>query len=98
MAVRSGIGGQAGYVNESTYGTYVAPTKFNPNTVVSIKDTSTDAFPSGIAAGRLQPLGTHSQRVTIGGEGSLEGPVFSTKMGLLLQALMGTTVTPVIIG
>lgn len=98
MAVRSGIGGQVGFVNESTYGTYVAPTKFIPMTSASVKDTSTYTYPSGIAGGRLQPLGSHSQRATYGVEGKLEGPVFTTKMGLLLQALMGTSVTPVIIG
>lgn len=98
MAIRSGVGGQVGYAPEVTYGTYVAGTKFPAAQTANIKDTSTYAFPNGFAAGRMQPLGSRVTQVGEGGTASLTLPVWTKQMGLLLQALMGTTVTPVIIG
>lgn len=98
MAIRSGIGAQVGYVAESTFGTPVAPTKFPMAQSASVKDGSTYAFPNGFATGRLQPLGARVVQVGEGGTANLQGPVLTKQMGLLFQALMGTTVTPVIIG
>lgn len=98
MAIRSGVGGQFGFGPESTYGTSVAPTKFPDVDSANVKDGSTYVYPGGIAAGRRQPLLTRSVQVGEGGTAHVEMPVWSKQMGLLLQALMGTTVTPVIIG
>jgi hypothetical protein len=95
MAIGAGIGGQLGIAAESTYGTYVAPTIFPEFSKESIKLKKTTAQSSGIASGRLLDVG--SRRVVTQKEatGGWEMEVTNSKMGVLLQALMGTTVTPV---
>lgn len=95
MAIGSGLGAQLGIAAESTYGTFVAPTRFIEITKESLVLKKTTAQSAGIAAGRLLPLS--SRRVLTRKEvsGSLELEVANKGMGLLLQALMGTTVTPV---
>ncbi|MEU3426593.1 phage tail tube protein [Streptomyces gardneri] len=95
MAIGSGLGAQIGIAAETTYGTFVAPAKFPEFTKHSLVLKKTTAQSTGIAAGRLMALS--SRRVVTQREvsGSLEMEVASRGMGLLLQALMGTTVTPV---
>ncbi|MFC7929173.1 phage tail tube protein [Streptomyces cinereoruber] len=95
MAIGSGLGAQLGIAAETTYGTYVAPTTFPEFTGESLVLKKTTAVSSGIAAGRLMALA--SRRVVTQREvsGSLNLEVANRGMGLLLQALMGTTVTPV---
>lgn len=95
MAIGSGLGAQIGIAAESTYGTFVAPTKFYEFNKESLVLKKTTAQSTGIAAGRL--LALSSRRVVTQREvqGSLELEVVNKGMGLLLQALMGTTVTPV---
>lgn len=95
MAVASGIGSQVGFVNESTYGTYVAPTKFVQADKVSLKKKKTTVQGNGLAAGRLMQLGSRRVVTTTSGEGSLDFEVVNKGLGLLIQALMGTSVTPV---
>ncbi|MEV8548315.1 phage tail tube protein [Streptomyces glaucescens] len=95
MAIGSGLGAQLGIAAESSYGTFVAPTKFIEFTSESLQLKKTTAQSAGIAAGRL--LALSSRRVVtrreVGGSISLE--VTNKSMGLLLQALMGATVSPV---
>jgi hypothetical protein len=95
MAIGSGLGAQLGIAAESTYGTFVAPAKFIEFTKESIALKKTTAQSAGIAAGRLLPLS--SRRVVTRREaaGSIDMEVSNKGMGLLLQAWMGTTVTPV---
>ncbi|MFF9625447.1 phage tail tube protein [Streptomyces griseosporeus] len=95
MAIGSGLGAQLGIAAETTYGTFVAPTKFVEFTKESLALKKTTAQSAGIAAGRL--LALSSRRVVTRKEvsGSIELEVANKGMGLLLQALMGTTVTPV---
>jgi hypothetical protein len=95
MAIGSGLGAQLGISAESTYGTFVAPTKFIEFTKEGLQLKKTTAQSAGIAAGRLLPLS--SRRVVTQREaaGSIDLEVTNKGMGLLLQALMGTTVTPV---
>ncbi|MEU4133658.1 phage tail tube protein [Streptomyces wuyuanensis] len=95
MAIGSGLGAQLGIAAESTYGTFVAPTKFIEFTKESLVLKKTTAQSAGIAAGRLLPLS--SRRVVTQEEvsGSIDLEVTNKSMGLLLQALMGTSVTPV---
>jgi hypothetical protein len=95
MAIGSGLGAQLGLAAESTYGTFVAPTKFIEFTQESLQLKKTTAQSAGIAAGRL--LALSSRRVVTRREvqGSVSFEVTNKSMGLLLQALMGTTVTPV---
>ncbi|GGY29699.1 hypothetical protein GCM10010363_07690 [Streptomyces omiyaensis] len=95
MAIGSGLGAQLGLAAEVTYGTYVAPTRFIEFTSQSLALKKTTAQSAGIAAGRLMALS--SRRVVTQREvaGSIAAEVATRGMGLLLQALMGTTVTPV---
>ncbi|MEV8354622.1 phage tail tube protein [Streptomyces niveus] len=95
MAIGSGLGAQLGIAPEVTYGTFVAPTKFVEFTKESVVLKKTTAQSAGIAAGRLVPLA--SRRVVTQREaaGSIEMEFTNKAMGLLLQSLMGTSVTPV---
>jgi hypothetical protein len=95
MAIGSGLGAQLGIAAETTYGTFVAPAKFIEFTKESLALKKTTAQSAGIAAGRLMALS--SRRVVTRREvgGSLDLEVTNKGMGLLLQSLMGTTVTPV---
>jgi hypothetical protein len=98
MAVGSGIGGQFGFAAETTYGTPVSPTKFLPATKAELKLVKGIAQGTGLVAGQL--IDSSGQRVptTRQGTGSIDLELQSNGFGLLLQALMGTTVTPVIQG
>lgn len=95
MAIGSGLGAQLGIAAESTYGTFVAPTKFLEFTKESLALKKTTAQSTGIASGRLMALS--SRRVVTRKEvsGSIDLEVTNKGQGLLLQALMGTSVTPV---
>lgn len=95
MAIGSGLGAQIGIAAESTYGTFVAPTKFPEFTKESLVLKKTTAQSSGIAANRLLALA--SRRVVTRREvsGSIDLEIANKGMGLLIQALMGTSVTPV---
>ena len=95
MAIGSGLGAQLGISAETTYGTFVAPTKFIEFTKEGLALKKTTAQSAGIAAGRLMALS--SRRVVTRREvsGSVDIEVTNKGMGLLLQTLMGTTVTPV---
>lgn len=94
MGIRSGLGGQIGLAPETTYGTYVPLTKFIEGTA-KLKDTSAYIVGGGVAAGRMQKLGARRVKTLFGAEGAFECEVTNKGMGTLLQALMGTTVTPV---
>lgn len=95
MAIGSGLGAQLGIAAESTYGTFVAPTRFPEFNKESLVLKKTTAQSQGIAAGRL--MARSDRRVVTQREasGAVELEVANKGMGLLLQALMGTTVTPV---
>jgi hypothetical protein len=95
VAIGSGLGAQYGISPEGTYGTFVASTKFIEFTKESLVLKKTTAQSAGIAAGRMLPLS--SRRVVTRKEvsGSFDIEIANKAMGLILQTLMGTTVTPV---
>lgn len=95
MAIGSGLGAQLGIAAESTYGTFVAPTKFIEFTKESLALKKTTAQSAGIAAGRLLPLSARRVLTRKEATGSFDIEVVNKSMGLILQSLMGTTVTPV---
>ena len=95
MAIGSGLGAQLGIAAETTYGTFVAPTKFIEFTKESLALKKTTAQSSGIAAGRLLALSSRRVLTRKEVQGSIDLEVTNKGMGVLLQALMGTTVTPV---
>jgi hypothetical protein len=95
MAIGSGLGAQLGIAAEATYGTFAAPTKFVEFTKESLVLKKTTAQSAGIAAGRLMALSSRRVVTQREASGSIELEVTNKAMGLLLQALMGTSVTPV---
>lgn len=95
MAIGSGLGAQIGIAPEVTYGTYVAPTQFIEFTKEGLALQKTTAQSAGIAAGRLLPRSDRRVVTQRQASGTLEMEVTTKAMGLLFQALMGTTVTPV---
>ncbi|TXS36925.1 phage tail tube protein [Streptomyces sp. OR43] len=95
MAIGSGLGAQVGIAAETTYGTYVAPSKFVEFTKESLQLKKVTAQSAGIAAGRLMPLSSRRVVTQRSAAGSLEMEVTNKAMGVLFQSLMGTTVTPV---
>ncbi|MFD6375350.1 phage tail tube protein [Streptomyces albidoflavus] len=94
MAIGSGLGAQVGIAAESVYGTAVPPTKFIEFTKEGLQLKKTTAQSAGIAAGRLVPLASRRVVTQREASGSLEMEVTNKGMGVLLQSLMGTTVTP----
>jgi len=94
MAVPSGIAASVGWAAEVTYGTYVAPTRFLPGAFKPQKVTNTRQG-SGVIAGEALARGARRVTTSTAGKGSLDLDVYNKSMGLLLQALMGTTVVPV---
>lgn len=95
MAIGSGLGAQMGIAPEVTYGTYVAPTKFIEFTKESLVLKKTTAQSAGIAAGRLLALSSRRVLTRREASGSVDFEVTNKSMGVILQALMGTSVTPV---
>ncbi|MGW2837306.1 phage tail tube protein [Streptomyces sp. NPDC001493] len=95
MAIGSGLGAQIGIAAEASYGTFLAPTKFIEFTKESLQLKKTTAQSAGIAAGRLVPLSSRRVVTQRQASGSLDMEVTNKAMGVLLQSLMGTTVTPV---
>ena len=95
MAIGAGLGAQVGIAAEASYGTFLAPTKFIEFTKESLQLKKTTAQSAGIAAGRLVPLSSRRVVTQRQASGSLEMEVTNKGMGVLLQTLMGTTVTPV---
>lgn len=95
MAIGSGLAGSFGIAPETTYGTYVAPTRFLEVNKVDLKKVKNVKQGGGLAAGRLLQRGTRRVVTTRAASGGVELEVPNKGFGLLLQALMGTTVTPV---
>ncbi|MFE6482396.1 phage tail tube protein [Streptomyces sp. NPDC057757] len=95
MAIGSGLGAQLGISAESSYGTFVAPAKFLEFTKESLVLKKTTAQSAGIAANRLMALSARRVVTQREAAGSVDMEVTNKGMGVPLQALMGTTVTPV---
>ncbi|MFD9211589.1 phage tail tube protein [Streptomyces sp. NPDC059544] len=95
MAIGSGLGATLGVAAETTYGTFVSPTKFYEFNKESLALKKTTATSAGIAGGQL--MARASRRVVTQREaaGSIDMEVVNKGFGLWLQALMGGGGTPV---
>lgn len=93
MAIGSGLGASVGVVAESTYGTYVAPTRFFAAKSFSVKKVQNVAPVTGVAAGRSAP--PDEVVTTTAATGQIQTDVLRKDFGLLLAHLMGSTATPV---
>ena len=96
MAIGSGIGSQFGIAPESTYGTYVAPTRFYEAKSAKVSKVKNTASWDGLAAGRLVDRFDGRVVTTKAATVSIPELVCTTKdLGLLLNMIMGGTVAPV---
>lgn len=94
MAIGSGLGGQLVIGPETVYGTYVAPARAVEFTKESLVFRKVTAQSAGIAAGRLLDLSSRRVLTTADAGGTFDQEVTAKGMGVALQALMGTSVTP----
>lgn len=93
MAIGSGLGSQIGYSRETTYGTYVAPTKFARANSSTLNRTSERPSGEGIAANVPGMYGAHYVETVQGVTGSFSQVVTNKNMGLLFESLCGGTST-----
>lgn len=95
MGLGSGLGGQLGWASETVYGTPVPCTKFLPFTKAEPRLHPTTAQAKGITPGQFNDSAAGFIRTLRSGTVSVDLELATRGMGLLFQALMGTTVTPV---
>ena len=95
MAIGSGLGSSFGFSAESAYGTYVAPTKFVRHRSASPQKAANRVQGEGIQSGSYGMLLSQFVEATTGAIGNVTFDVQSKGLGVLLNALMGGTVTPV---
>jgi hypothetical protein len=93
MAVGSGIGASFGVSAETTYGTYVAPSRFFEARSFNIKKVQNVQPLSGIAAGRPAPA--EEVVTTTAATANMQADVTRKGWGLMLAHLMGSSATPV---
>lgn len=96
MAIGSGLGASFGVAQESTYGTYVAPTKFFAGKSFGLNKVNNVQPLSGVAAGR--PAAPDEVVTTTAATGKLEVDVLRNGFGLLLAHALGSSSTPVVQG
>ena len=99
MAIGSGIGSQLGLAPESTYGTYVAPTRFYEAKSAKVSKVKNTASWDGLAAGRQ--VMRQDGRVVTTKAATVAVPelvVTQKDMGLILNQIFGGTVTPIVDG
>lgn len=95
MGLPSGLGSSFGFATEVTYGTYVEPTKWIECSQPQLRKTKNTVQGGAMTAGGYGRRGSMRNVTTKAGGGTINTEVFSKRMGLLLNALMGGTVTPV---
>lgn len=93
MAVGSGIGASFGVAAETTYGTYVAPSRFFEARSFNVKKVQNVQPLSGLAAGRPAP--SEEVVTTTASTGNLQADVTRRGFGLLLAHLTGSSTAPV---
>jgi hypothetical protein len=89
MVIASGVGAQLGFAEESTYGTYVAPTRFLPFEKESIKTETGKIRTAGLGLGRFHR--TNKVRTYVkSAAGPVEFVVENKGFGLLFKHLLGS--------
>src|SRR5262245_5682559 len=94
MALPAGLAASIGMATESTYGTYATPTRFLPFTSQKIRKDLDIWQGGGLRGGSYVQPGVQRYVVGEAGSGPLAMEVINKGMGLLLNNLMGGTVTP----
>lgn len=92
MAFGSGLDGQFGIAAESTYGAFVAPTKFLEveSESIALQVTSLESRP--LTAGLFDRTGRHKEKIT-GAGGDVIVTFINKNMGLLMEAALGKVVS-----
>lgn len=98
MPQRSGLGAQLGIKRETTYGTYVAPTRFLPFTSEGIELAKQYIRSRGLRSGKMaQASGLH-KATTRAAEGPIVLELLNQGFGMIFDLLHGDTVVPTQIG
>jgi hypothetical protein len=97
MAIGSGLGGQIGFAEETTYGTYVAPTRFLEFNDESLKADVVHVESRGIGSGRWLRTARHKEYVK-GAAGSVEFDVKTKGFGLLFKHMLGDYTNANVVG
>lgn len=98
MAIGSGLGSQLGFSAETVYGTFVAPAKFTRAKAYMVDRVSSRQQGTGISTGQHGPLASQYVETTVGAAATLDFDVQNRGLGVLLNTLMGGSVTPAIQG
>lgn len=93
MAIGAGIGAQFGIVNEVTFNTYVAPTRFYEFNSESLQYEKNTAQGMGLRAGGQVARSQRRVVTTFSGGGDVELDLPTRGLGLLLSHAMGTAPT-----
>lgn len=95
MPTGTGLDAQVGFVKESTYGTFVAPTAFYPFTSEDLGLEKTYISSQGIRTGRYFQSQNLHKATTRQGSGSLVMELLNKGFGKFFDLLHGNVVTPV---
>jgi len=94
MAIGSGIGAQFGIVAESTFNTYVAPTRFHEFNSESLTYRKNVVQGSGLRAGGQVARSVRRVVTTFDAGGDVEFDLMTNGLGLMLSYCMGTAPSP----
>lgn len=96
MSIRSGLAGQAMFAVESTYGTFVAPTRSLEIEKESIKHDRLNIDSNAIRANMRVLRSDRYKRVGKGAAGTITMPAWNKGLGMLMQTAFGvdTITTP----
>lgn len=97
MAIGSGLGGQIGFVEEVTYGTYVAPTRFLEFNSESLKPDVVHVESRGIGTGRHLRSTRHKEYIK-GAAGNVTLDVKTKGFGLLFKHMLGSYANAAVTG
>ena len=89
-SVGSGIGASLGIAAESTFGTFVAPSRFTEFESETVKFKPTRTVGKGLYNGGLVARSSQRQTTTATVEGDIVTPVYTKGMGLWLGLIFGT--------
>jgi len=95
MVVGSGIATSLGFAAESTYGTYVAPSKFVQFNSEDMKKVRAYIQGGGLASGLMAKLGARRVFPTEAAAGTVTMEVTNKGLGVLFAHLMGSSTAPV---
>lgn len=93
MALKSGLAAQLGIKAETTYGTFVAPTRFHPLISESLSEEIDRMESEGIIAGRRVLASEQWAAGNVSIAGDIQTELYQQGMGALLKACFGAVST-----